>query len=81
MCASGCPSEGHFAHHVGDLVDGLDLAAFYAPYELRMMVKVLLHGYATGVFLVAGDGIAHFRCPGPRVHPRIESGPFIRPRS
>ena len=25
--------EGHFAHHVSDLVDGLDLTAFYAPYE------------------------------------------------
>ena len=52
--------EGHFAHHVSDLVDGLDLTAFYAPYEgdgrrnapyePRMMVKVLLYGYATGVF-------------------------------
>ena len=47
--------EGHFAHHVSDLVDGLDLTAFYAPYEgdgrrnapyePRMMVKVLLYGY------------------------------------
>ena len=52
--------EGHLAHHVSDLVDGLDLTAFYAPYEgdgrrntpydPRMMVKVLLYGYATGVF-------------------------------
>ena len=43
-----------------DLVDGLDLTAFYAlyegdgrrnaPYEPRMMVKVLLYAYATGVF-------------------------------
>ena len=51
--------EGHLAHHVSDLVDGLDLTAFYAlyegdgrrnaPYE-RMMVKVLLYAYATGVF-------------------------------
>ena len=41
-------------------MDGLDLTAFYAPYERdgrrnapqdpRMMVKVLLYGYATGVF-------------------------------
>ena len=48
------------AHHVSDLVDGLDLTAFYAlyegdgrrnaPYEPRMMVKVLLYAYATGVF-------------------------------
>ena len=26
-------SEGHLAHHVSDLVDGLDLGVFYAPYE------------------------------------------------
>jgi len=52
--------EGHLAHHVSDLVDGLDLTAFYvpyegdgrrnAPYEPRMMVKVLLYAYATGMF-------------------------------
>ena len=52
--------EGHLAHHVSDLVDGLDLTAFYAPYDgdgrrnapyaPRMMVKVLLYAYATGVF-------------------------------
>ena len=52
--------EGHLAHHVSDLVDDLDLTAFYvpyegdgrrnAPYEPRMMVKVLLYAYATGVF-------------------------------
>ena len=56
--------EGHFAHHVSDLVDGLDLMAFdapyegdgrrNAPYEPRMMVKVLLYGYATGVFSSRG---------------------------
>ena len=52
--------DGHLAHHISDLVDGLDLAAFYAPYEgdgrrnapyePRMMVKVLVYAYATGVF-------------------------------
>ncbi len=52
--------EGHLAHHVSDLVDGLDLTEFYdpyegdgrrnAPYEPRMMVKVLVYAYATGVF-------------------------------
>ena len=52
--------EGHLAHHVSDLVDGLDLTAFYAPYEgdgrrnapyaPRMMLKVLLYAYVTGVF-------------------------------
>ena len=58
--------EGHLAHHVGDLVDGLDLTAFYAPYEgdgrrkspyePRMMLKVLIYGYATGV--VSSRGLA-----------------------
>ena len=57
-------AEGHLAHHVSDLVDGLDLTAFYAPYEgdgrrnapyePRMMVKVLLYAYATGVFSSRG---------------------------
>ena len=56
--------EGHLAHHVSDLMDGLDLTAFYAPYEgdgrrnapydPRMMVKVLLCAYATGVFSSRG---------------------------
>ena len=56
--------EGHLAHHISDLVDGLDLGAFYAPYEgdgrrkapyePRMMVKVLMYGYATGVFSSRG---------------------------
>ena len=51
---------GHLAHHVSDLVDALDLSAFYAPYEgdshrnapyePSMMVKVLMYAYATGVF-------------------------------
>ena len=58
--------EGHLAHHVGDLVDGLDLTVFYAryegdgrrksPYEPRMMLKVLIYGYATGV--VSSRGLA-----------------------
>jgi len=53
-------ARGPLAHHVSDLVDGLDLTAFYepyegdgrrnAPYELRMMVKVLVYAHATGVF-------------------------------
>ena len=57
--------EGHLAHHVSDLVDGLDLTAFYAPYEgdgrrnapydPRMMVKVLLYAYADRGVLVAWD--------------------------
>ena len=51
---------GHLAHHVSDLVDGLELGEFYEryegdgrrnrPYEPVMMLKVLIYGYATGVF-------------------------------
>ena len=51
---------GHLAHHVDDIVDSLDLGALYAPYQgdgrrnspfdPRMMVKVLVHAYASGVF-------------------------------
>ena len=60
--------EGHLAHHVSDLVDGLDLAAFYAPcegdgrrkspYEPRMMLKVLIYGYATGGVFLSRHGAA-----------------------
>ena len=55
--------EGHLAHHVSDLVDGVDLTAFYAPYAgdgrrtrpmHRGWVKVLLYAYATGVFSSRG---------------------------
>jgi len=52
--------EGHLAYFISDTVDSLDLGAFYEPYEgdgrrnspfdPRMMVKVLLYGYATGTF-------------------------------
>lgn len=52
--------EGDLAHQISDLVDSLDLDAFYAPYEgdgrrnrpyePRMMVKVLVYGYSVGVF-------------------------------
>ena len=58
--------EGHLAHHVGDLVEGLDLTAFYAPYvgdgrrkspyEPQMMLKVSINGYATKV--VSSRGLA-----------------------
>ena len=53
-------APGHLAHHVSDLVDALELSAFYAayegdgrrnaPYEPSMMVKILIYAYATGVF-------------------------------
>jgi len=51
--------EKHLARFVSDLVDGLDLSAIedtyseergYPPYHPRMMVKVLLYGYATGTY-------------------------------
>jgi transposase len=52
--------EGHLAYFISDAVDALDLDAFYAryegdgrrrqPFEPRMMVKVLVYAYASGVF-------------------------------
>ena len=53
--------EGHLALHVSDLVDQLDLSSFHARYEAedgrgnrahdpRMMLKVLVYAYASGVF-------------------------------
>jgi len=51
--------EGDLAHFVSDLVeDSLDLAEIYAsyeeergypPYDPRLMLKLLIYGYATGV--------------------------------
>jgi transposase len=52
--------EGHLAYYVSDVIDSLDLSAFHAryaeggprnqPFHPAMMVKVLVYGYATGVF-------------------------------
>ncbi len=52
--------EGHLAYFVSDTVDALDLSAFHAryasggprnqPFHPAMMVKVLIYGYASGVF-------------------------------
>ena len=52
--------EGHLAYFISDTIDSLDLSAFHAryvqggprnqPYHPAMMVKVLVYGYATGVF-------------------------------
>jgi transposase len=52
--------KGHLAYFINDTVDALDLGAFYAryagggarnqPFHPAMMVKVLVYGYATGVF-------------------------------
>ena len=52
--------KGHLAYFINDTVDALDLSAFYAryagggarnqPFHPSMMVKVLVYGYATGVF-------------------------------
>jgi transposase len=52
--------EGHLVHFVSDSIDALDLGAFYArysgdgrrrqPFDPLMMVKVLVYGYASGVF-------------------------------
>lgn len=52
--------ERHLAYFISDTVDTLDLGAFRArydkggphnqPFHPSMMVKVLVYGYATGVF-------------------------------
>jgi len=53
--------EGHLARFLVDVVSALDLSAVYASYEAKdgrgmsayapvMMVRVLLYGYATGVY-------------------------------
>lgn len=52
--------EGHLAYFISDTVDSLNLGAFHAryakdgprnqPFHPAMMVKVLVYGYATGVF-------------------------------
>lgn len=51
--------EGHLAFFISETVDRLDVSAFYrvyegdgrrnSPFDPRMMVKILLYGYATGV--------------------------------
>jgi len=53
-------AEDRLAYFISDVVEEFDLSAFYAPYEgdgrrkmpydPRMMLKVLIYGYATGVF-------------------------------
>jgi transposase len=52
--------EDHLAYFISDAVDALDLEAFHAryegdgrrrqPFDPRMMVKVMIYGYASGVF-------------------------------
>jgi transposase len=52
--------DGHLAYYISDTIDSLDLSAFHVryatggprnqPFHPTMMVKVLVYGYATGVF-------------------------------
>src|SRR5271169_532456 len=52
--------EGHLVYFVSDVVDQLDLSAIHAwyeqekrgqpPYDPRLMTKLLVYGYCTGVF-------------------------------
>lgn len=52
--------EGHLGYYISNTVDSLDLNAFHAwyasggsgnqPFHPSMMIKVLIYGYATGVF-------------------------------
>ena len=55
-----CLPEGYLAYPIRNMVRGMDLSPFQLPYdydgsrnrpyEPRMMVTVLIHAYATGVF-------------------------------
>ena len=52
--------EGHLAYFVSEIVDQLDLSAIHSfyekesrgqpPYDPRMMTKLLIYGYCSGVF-------------------------------
>src|ERR1035437_2466524 len=52
--------EGHLVYFVSDVVNQLDLSAVHAvygeekrgqpPYDPRLMIKLLVYGYCTGVF-------------------------------
>jgi transposase len=53
-------AEDHLAYFISDAIEAMNLDAFHArhegdgrrrqPFDPRMMVKVLIYGYATGVF-------------------------------
>ena len=59
-CLNEWLPPGHLAHYISHTIDALDLSAFFKRYEdggsrnqpfhPAMMVKVLVYGYATGVF-------------------------------
>ena len=52
--------EGHLAYYISDTIDSFDLSAFHVryagggsrnqPFHPAMMLKVLIYGYATGIF-------------------------------
>jgi len=53
-------AEGHLAYFIGEIVDTLEVDSFYeryegdgrrnSPYDPRMLLKVLVYAYASGVF-------------------------------
>jgi transposase len=57
---SDCSPEGYLAYFIAEIVDTLDMESFYAryegdgrrnsPYDPRMLLKVLMYAYASGVF-------------------------------
>src|SRR5256712_14005079 len=54
------PPEDHLVYFVSEVIDQLDLSAIHAvyekekrgqpPYDPRLMTKLLVYGYCTGVF-------------------------------
>jgi transposase len=70
--------EGDLAHFVSDLVESgaLDLSAIYVsyedergypPYDPRLMVKLLIYGYANGVVSFRKLELASYRDVGVRM--------------
>ena len=57
-------AEGHLAYFIAEIVDTLDVESFYAryegdgrrnsPYDPRMLLKVLVYGYASGCSVHGG---------------------------
>ena len=85
-------AENHLGYFVSEIIDRLDLQKFYAryegdgrrnqPFDPAMLVKVLVYGYATGVF--SSRKIARklyedvaFRILGPAIFPRIERSAIL----
>src|ERR1035437_6512479 len=67
--------EGHLVYFVSDVVNQLDLSAVHAvygeekrgqpPYDPRLMIKLLVYGYCTGVFSSRRESLADLGAVAP----------------